>query len=48
MEPSEKLDILIELYLQGEIDKDDYIRLRKQIEMAIDRQNRKEPENDAK
>lgn len=32
MKRSEKLDILIDLYLQGEIDKEDYIRLRKSIE----------------
>ena len=32
MKYSEKLDIIINLYIQGEIDKDDYIRLRKNIE----------------
>ena len=32
MKYTEKLDIIINLYLQGEIDKEDYIRLRKGIE----------------
>lgn len=32
MKRSEKLDIIIDLYLQGEIDKEDYIRLRKGLE----------------
>lgn len=32
MKYAKKLDILINLYLQGEIDKEDYIRLRKGIE----------------
>lgn len=32
MKYSEKLDIIINLYLHGEIDKIDYIRLRKSIE----------------
>ena len=33
----EKLDIIIQLYIQGELDKEDYIKLRKQIEQAIER-----------
>ena len=32
MKYSQKLDIIINLYIQGEIDKTDYIRLRKSIE----------------
>ena len=32
MKRSEKLDILIDLYIQGELDRDDYIRLRKGLE----------------
>lgn len=32
MKYSEKLDILINLYIQGDLDKEDYIRLRKSIE----------------
>lgn len=48
VEPSEKLDILIDLYRRGELDEEDYIRLRKQIEMAIDRQKRKKAENGTK
>ena len=32
MKYSQKLDIIINLYIQGEIDKEDYIRLRKSIE----------------
>lgn len=32
MKYSRKLDIIIDLYIQGEINKEDYIRLRKNIE----------------
>ena len=32
MKYSQKLDIIIKLYLQGELDKEDYIKLRKSIE----------------
>lgn len=32
MKYSQKLDIIINLYIQGELDKEDYIRLRKSIE----------------
>lgn len=32
MKYSKKLDMLIDLYIRGEIDKEDYIRLRKSIE----------------
>lgn len=32
MKYSQKLDIIIDLYIQGQIDKEDYIRLRKGIE----------------
>lgn len=48
MTPSEKLDILIELYIYGDIDREDYIRIRKEIEVAIERQNRKDEEISSK
>ena len=32
MDTARKLELLIDLYIQGEIDKEDYIRLRKSIE----------------
>lgn len=38
MKATEKLDILIELYINGELDKEDYIRIRKEIEQAIERE----------
>lgn len=32
MDIARKIELLIDLYIQGEIDKEDYIRIRKSIE----------------